>query len=56
MWVHMVVWPIVAIIMSLWMLPHVKGGLIAHQWALKMHGFGTTLASGRTPKLPASAQ
>lgn len=45
MWVHMVVWPLVATLMSLWLLPKVKGALIAYQWALRMHGFGTTLPS-----------
>ena len=45
MWVHMTVWPIVAIVMSLWLLPRFKGALIAYQWALRMHGFGTTLPS-----------
>lgn len=29
-----------AVILSLWMLPRVKGGLIAFQWAKRMHGFG----------------
>ncbi len=45
MWIHMVLWPLVAILMSLWLLPGVKGALINYQWALRMHGFGTTLPS-----------
>ena len=28
-------------ILSLWLLPIIKGGLIGHQWALRMHGFET---------------
>lgn len=52
MWGHMVLWPSVAIIMSLVLLPRVKGALIGFQWALRMHGFGTTLPAaasrGRT--------
>ncbi len=45
MWVHMVLWPLVAILMALWLLPGVKGALINYQWALRMHGFATTLPS-----------
>lgn len=45
MWAHMVGWPIVAIAMSLWLLPRFKGALIGYQWALRMHGFGTALPS-----------
>ena len=30
------------ILLSLWLLPRVKGALIGYQWALKMHGFGNT--------------
>ena len=29
-----------ALLLSLWLLPKVKGALIAYQWALRMHGFG----------------
>lgn len=38
-WVQAVVWITVAIVLSLWMLPHIKGMLIGLQWALRMHGF-----------------
>jgi uncharacterized protein (DUF983 family) len=48
MWGHMVLWPAVAIVMSLWLLPRVKGALIGYQWALRMHGFGTTLPSAES--------
>ena len=27
------------LIMSLWLLPRVKGALVGLQWALRMHGF-----------------
>ncbi|MDB5569387.1 MAG: hypothetical protein JWN93_570 [Hyphomicrobiales bacterium] len=42
---HMVVWPALAIVLSLWLLPRFKGALIAYQWALRMHGFETALPS-----------
>ena len=38
---HFVVWPTLVIVMSLWLLPILKGGLVAYQWALRMHGFET---------------
>lgn len=52
MWIHMVLWPLVAILMSLWLLPRVKGALIGYQWALRMHGFGTTLPSAASRSKP----
>ncbi len=41
---HYVIWPLLCIILSLWLLPVFKGGLIAYQWALRMHGFETAHA------------
>ncbi|MCL2385821.1 MAG: DUF983 domain-containing protein [Alphaproteobacteria bacterium] len=38
-WLHAMTWPSLALILSLWLLPIAKGGLIAYQWALRMHGF-----------------
>ena len=38
-WLHALVWPTITLILSLWLLPIMKGGLIAYQWALRMHGF-----------------
>ncbi|VTZ49783.1 conserved hypothetical protein [Methylocella tundrae] len=48
-WLHAMIWPTLTAMLSLWFLPRVKGGLIAHQWALRMHGFETA-ASPRPPK------
>lgn len=39
-WVQATVWCTFAIVASLWLLPRIKGILIAYQWALRMHGFG----------------
>jgi uncharacterized protein (DUF983 family) len=39
-WVHLVIWLPLTVLLSLWLLPKVKGGLIGLQWALRMHGFG----------------
>ena len=38
---HFALWPTLVVVMSLWLLPIVKGGLVAYQWALRMHGFET---------------
>ena len=39
LWLHAAIWPALALILSLWLLPVMKGALIAYQWALRMHGF-----------------
>ena len=39
-WIHMVVWLPLTLILSLALLPMIKGAVVALQWALRMHGFG----------------
>ena len=39
--IHLVIWPTLCLLLSLWLLPVLKGGLVAYQWALRMHGFET---------------
>lgn len=39
-WVHLAVALPALLVMSLWLLPRVKGALVGLQWALRMHGFG----------------
>lgn len=39
-WVHLALWLPMVVILSLALLPRVKGTLIGLQWALRMHGFG----------------
>ncbi len=34
------VWAALAVALSLFILPRVKGALIGYQWAVRMHGFG----------------
>ena len=38
-WLHGILWPSMVLLMSLWLLPRVKGALVGAQWALRMHGF-----------------
>ena len=42
MWWEMAAWPVVIVILSLWLLPRVKGAIVGLQWATRMHGFGET--------------
>lgn len=39
-WVQLAIWMPTLVILSLLLLPRVKGALIGYQWALRMHGFG----------------
>ena len=38
-WIHMTLWPILTIIMTLLLIQPVKGATIGYQWALRLHGF-----------------
>lgn len=40
-WVQLAVWVPLTVILSLWLLPHIKGALVGLQWACRMHGFGS---------------
>ena len=40
-WIHMLTWSSLALVLSLVLLPLIKGALIGYQWALRMHGFET---------------
>lgn len=40
LWVHALLWGPLLLIMSLLLLPRIKGALVGLQWALRMHGFG----------------
>ena len=55
--VHLMIWPSLCLLLSLWLLPRVKGGLVAYQWALRMHGFGTAhrRAPGQPPAVAAAS-
>lgn len=39
-WVQLAVWLPMTLVLSLALLPAIKGALIGLQWALRMHGFG----------------
>ncbi|MDJ1157198.1 DUF983 domain-containing protein [Chelatococcus sp. SYSU_G07232] len=39
-WQHMVVWPLLTLALCFGLMQPVKGAVVAHQWAFRMHGFG----------------
>jgi uncharacterized protein (DUF983 family) len=57
MGVQIVLWPTAVVVMSLVLLPRIKGALIALQWALRMHGFDdeTTGGAPESGLFPAAA-
>lgn len=38
-WLHLVLWLPLAVVLTLWLLPMVKGAVVGLQWANRMHGF-----------------
>jgi len=42
LWIHLVLWLPLTAILSIALLPPVKGALVGYQWALRMHGFDPT--------------
>ena len=52
-WVQGCGWALLTLVLSLWLLPRMKGALIGLQWALRMHGFGAS--EDAAPSLPATA-
>jgi uncharacterized protein (DUF983 family) len=40
LWLHLAVWPLLALVLSLALLQSVKGAVVGLQYALGMHGFG----------------
>lgn len=45
-WVQFAIWMPVLVLLSLWLLPRIKGTLIGYQWANRMHGFGVLQVEG----------
>ncbi|MEZ5900480.1 MAG: DUF983 domain-containing protein [Hyphomicrobiaceae bacterium] len=45
-WVQLAIWLPALVLLSLWLLPRVKGALIGYQWANRMHGFGALEVEG----------
>ena len=46
LWLQLAIWLPAVVLLSLWLLPRVKGALVAYQWACRMHGFGAGAYEG----------
>lgn len=42
MWIHWSLWLPLSLLLSIVLLPPMKGTLVGYQWALRMHGFDAT--------------
>ena len=40
LWLDALIWLWITFVLSMALLPRVKGALVGYQWALRMHGFG----------------
>ena len=40
LWMHWAAWPAVTLLLTLLLLPRIKGAIVGMQWAYLMHGFG----------------
>lgn len=50
-WLHVVVWPLLTILLSLVLIQPIKGAIVGLQWALRMHGFGRVPDGDEHPAL-----
>jgi uncharacterized protein (DUF983 family) len=41
-WLHMMIWPALAVGLTLVLIQPIKGAIVGLQWALRMHGFAST--------------
>jgi uncharacterized protein (DUF983 family) len=39
LWLHAALWLPLTLVLTLWLLPRIKGSIVGLQWALYMHGF-----------------
>jgi uncharacterized protein (DUF983 family) len=54
-WVHMALWLPLTLLLSLVLLPVIKGALVGLQWANRMHGFGGVEDTPEPEPMPANA-
>ncbi|MFY9876572.1 MAG: DUF983 domain-containing protein [Rhodomicrobium sp.] len=50
LWLHFAIWLPLTVLLSLALLPVVKGAIVGLQWALKMHGFEDAASPGHALK------
>jgi uncharacterized protein (DUF983 family) len=49
LWVHGVIWLPATLLLTLWLMPRVKGAIVGLQWANRMHGFGPSTEKPAEP-------
>ena len=49
-WVYWAIWPAMTLLLTLLLLPRVKGSVVGMQWAMGMHGFGEEQAEDEPAK------
>ena len=42
LWAQALAWIPITLVLTLLLLPRIKGALVGYQWALRMHGFGAS--------------
>jgi uncharacterized protein (DUF983 family) len=47
-WLHMMIWPPLALLLVVVLIQPIKGAIVGLQWALRMHGFGRAPAGAAT--------
>jgi uncharacterized protein (DUF983 family) len=50
LWVHASLWLPLTLVLSLWLLPRVKGAIVGLQWAFYMHGFEEAARGAAKPQ------
>lgn len=50
-WLQSIIWPGLCIVLTLGLLPLIKGAVVALQWALRMHGFSAKPDGDDNPAL-----
>lgn len=45
LWLEVLIWSAVTVMLSLVLLPRIKGAFVGLQWSLRMHGFGAAARS-----------
>jgi uncharacterized protein (DUF983 family) len=53
LWIHFAAWLPLTLLLTLWLLPIMKGATVGLQWALHMHGFAAD--ADRTPVAPVTS-
>jgi uncharacterized protein (DUF983 family) len=49
LWIHAMIWLPLTLVMTLWLMPRVKGAVVGLQWALQLDGFAKESAPPPKP-------